>query len=127
MSVVQDIQEGIKALQDKLSAEIKAAKAEQDAKIDAALTDMAQGGVSMKSMPGGTADNLGAQVATKFEENRELFEKTRSVRLEIKAAGDAITTASGRNIITGGVGAINGGILGLQNALPSRRAPSVLS
>lgn len=126
MSVVQEVQEGIKALQTKLSAEIKEHAAKQDAKIDAALTDMAQGGVSMKSMPGGTgpADNLGAQVATKFEENRELFEKTRSVRLEIKAAGDAITTASGRNIITGGVGAINGGILGLQNALPSRRTPS---
>ena len=50
------------------------------------MTDLAQGGVTMKSMPGGTADNLGAQVATQFEANRELFGKTKSLRLEIKAA-----------------------------------------
>ncbi|WP_158014394.1 phage major capsid protein [Thauera phenolivorans] len=123
-TVIQEVQEGIKALQSKLSAEIKAAKAEQDAKIDAALTDLAQGGVTMKSMPGGTADNLGAQVATQFEANRELFGKTKSLRLEIKAAADPVSTASGRSIIAGGVGAIEGGIIGLQNAMPSRRVAS---
>lgn len=122
--VIQEVQEGIKALQAKLSAEIKAAKAEQDAKIEAALTDLAQGGVTMKSMPGGTADNLGAQVATQFEANRELFGKTKSLRLEIKAAADPVTTTSGRSIIAGGVGAIQGGIMGLQNAIPSRRVAS---
>lgn len=63
---------------------------------------------------------LGEQVSKAFDENRDLFEKTRSVRLEIKAASDAITTANGRSIATAGVGMIQGGILGLQNALPSR-------
>lgn len=123
MSDFQAVQDGINALQSKLSAEIKSGLSAQDAKLEAAITELAQGGVGIKATSG-TADNLGSQVATKFEENRELFEKTRSVRLEVKAAGDAITTASGRNIITGGVGAITGGVLGLQNALPSRRTPS---
>lgn len=66
--------------------------------------------------------SLGTQVFKAFEANRELFEKTRSVRLEIKAAADAITTTSGRNIVTGGVGAPQGEVLGFQNALMSRQA-----
>lgn len=70
------------------------------------------------------AAGLGDLFIKQFDTNRELFEKTRSVRLEIKAAGDAITTASGRTIIGGGVGAIAGGVLGLQNALIARPAPN---
>jgi hypothetical protein len=70
------------------------------------------------------ATGLGDAFVKQFEENKSLFEKTRSVRLEIKAAGDAITTASGRTIIGGGVGAIAGGVLGLQNALIARPAPN---
>jgi hypothetical protein len=70
-------------------------------------------------MPSG----LGAQFLKAFTENRELFEKTRSVRLQIKAAGDPITTSSGRQVISGGVGAPGSGVLGLQNALPSRSNP----
>lgn len=66
---------------------------------------------------------LGDEFVNSFEENRELFQKTRSVRLEIKAAGDAITTTSGRHIISGGVGAPSANVLGLQNAFPARPAP----
>jgi len=67
---------------------------------------------------------LGLQVVQAFEASRELFEKTRSVRLEIKAAGDAITTTSGRTIMSAGVGAAAGGVLGLQNALSVRPTAS---
>lgn len=59
-----------------------------------------------------------------FESNRELFQKTRSVRLEIKAAGDVISTTSGRTIVSGGVGAPGANLLGLQNALTLRLAPN---
>jgi hypothetical protein len=65
---------------------------------------------------------LGDQFIKAFEANKDLFEKTRSVRLEIKAAGDAITTANGRTIVSGGVGAPGGTLLGLQNALTVRPA-----
>lgn len=66
--------------------------------------------------------SLGDQFIKAFEANKDLFEKTRSVRLEIKAAGDAITTSSGRTIVSGGVGAPGATLLGLQNALTVRPA-----
>lgn len=70
-----------------------------------------------------TKKTLGDQFIKSFEANKDLFEKTRSVRLEIKAAGDAITTTSGRTIISGGVGAlVANNLLGLQNALIARPA-----
>ena len=75
------------------------------------------GGISTK------ADTIGAQFVKAFDANKDLFQKTRSVRLEIKAAADAITTSNGRTIISGGVGAPNANILGLQNALTIRPAP----
>ena len=65
---------------------------------------------------------LGDQFIKSFEANKDLFEKTRSVRLEIKAAGDAITTSSGRTIVSGGVGSPGANLLGLQNALTTRPA-----
>lgn len=68
------------------------------------------------------SQSLGDQFIKSFEANRELFEKTRSVRLEIKAAGDALTTANGRTIISGGVGGPGSNLLGLQNALTVRPA-----
>lgn len=67
-------------------------------------------------------DSAGAQFVKQFADNRELFEKTRSVRLEIKAATDTITTTSGRTIVSGGVGAPGGQFLGIQNALRTRSA-----
>jgi HK97 family phage major capsid protein len=67
-------------------------------------------------------ETLGDKFVKSFDANRELFEKTRSVRLEVKAAGDTITTTSGRTLIGGGVGSINGGVMGLQNVLPTRAA-----
>lgn len=68
---------------------------------------------------------LGEMVIKQFDANRDLFEKTRSVRLEIKAAGDPVTTASGRNIVSLGVGGPVGGVLGFQNALPTRASGGV--
>jgi hypothetical protein len=84
-------------------------------------------GVEQKrsTLPGEFSTNtqsLGAQFLKSFEANRELFEKTRSVRLEIKAAGDSITTSSGRRIISGGVGVPGANVLGFQNALTARPA-----
>jgi hypothetical protein len=67
-------------------------------------------------------ESLGDMFIKSFEENRDLFSKSKSVRLELKAAGDPVTTTSGRNIVSGGVGGIAGGVLGLQNALSVRMA-----
>ena len=71
-----------------------------------------------------TGQSLGTQVVKAFEDSKSLFEKTRSVRLDVnldlKAAGDAITTTNARAIMSGGVGAPQGGVLGLQNGLNAR-------
>jgi HK97 family phage major capsid protein len=87
--------------------------------LEQEFIDLKSGNLMSRSMKARTS-SLGDQVSKAFDENRDLFEKTRSVRLEIKAATDAVTTANGRSIATAGVGMIQGGILGLQNALPSR-------
>ena len=60
-----------------------------------------------------------------LQENRELFAKTRSVRLSLKAAADPISTAGGRTISSGGVGAPEGGVLGIQSALRQTSAAGV--
>jgi HK97 family phage major capsid protein len=71
-----------------------------------------------------SAASLGSNFIKAFESSRELFEKTRSVRLEVKAATDAVTTASGRNLVMAGVGAPSMNVLGFQNALVTRPSAS---
>ncbi len=127
MNEFEAIEHGLNKLHEKLSGEIKEHAARQDEKINAALTELGQ--KSSGYLPGhfGTksGDDLGAQVVAQFNENRSIFEKSKMVRLEIKAAGDAITTSSGRTIASGGVGApIGGRTIGLQNAIPARRLPA---
>ena len=68
---------------------------------------------------------LGDQVWKAMQENADLLQKTNRVRLEIKAAGDALTTSSARTIISGGVGAPAGMSLGVHNALPTRNIGAV--
>jgi hypothetical protein len=72
----------------------------------------------------GAKEGIGQQVVRAFNENREIFNKTKSVSLQLRAATDTITTSSGRTIVSGGVGFVQGGVLGLQNALPIRGASS---
>lgn len=124
MVSTETIKNCIDKMQDDLRDQVKEALGAQDAKLERALNDIGQGMASFKgsTMTAAPIDTIGAQVSQKFSENRELFEKTRSVRLEVKAATDAITTTSGRTIAAAGVGAITGGVIGLQNALPTRTA-----
>ncbi len=58
MSGIHEITEAVELLQSKLSAEIKSAAAAQDAKLEAAITDLAQGSVRIKSMPGAGSSAL---------------------------------------------------------------------
>lgn len=69
---------------------------------------------------GSETKSIGQQVVDGFTANAELFAKTKSLRLEVKAATDPITTTNGRSLVTGGVGAIVGGFIGIQNAIPTR-------
>jgi len=73
----------------------------------------------------GNASGLGAEVSAKLRENSDLLAKTRSLRLETKAAGDVITTTMARTILTGGVGSPAGVSLGVQNAFRVTQAGGV--
>jgi hypothetical protein len=109
--------EVIKAI-DSLEARLKTNQAEM---ADRVFNLEQKGGAQFaeRTTKGGS---LGDLFIKSFDENRDLFSKSKSLRLEIKAAADAITTTSGRNIVSGGVGGIAGGVLGLQNALSVRMA-----
>lgn len=63
------------------------------------------------------------KVIEEIKRNSELIGKAQNVRLEIKAAGDALTTSDTRVIAPAGVGIPTGNILGVQNALPQRPIP----
>ena len=103
-------------------------------RLQTGLTDLAQQSQGFGSMPGATPKSAGAKFAAQFKENQELFQRTKSVSLDlgaeggaslIKAAGDTITTTSGRNVIAGGVGMVSGGVVGIQNALRTRTVTGV--
>ncbi len=86
------------------------------------LTSLEQKGVmrGAGNLPTGPGQTLGDLVVKQFENNRELFEKTKQVRFEVKAAGDPITTTSGRMIMSGGIGGIAGTAIGMHRGLTSR-------
>ncbi len=76
------------------------------------------------SMPGeGTTKSTGKlsdKVLKAFDENADLISKSAHVRLEVKAAGDALTTGDARSIMSVGVGVPAGAPLGVFNAMPQR-------
>lgn len=78
------------------------------------------GSIGGSSFGNGGGQSLGDKFLESFQKNKDLFDKTRSVRLEIKAAADAITTTSGRNVMSFGRKTPESAVLGLQNALVSR-------
>ena len=98
---------------------------QQNAELQARMLDLEQKDAcrSSNGMFVSKESTPGDRFIKAFEHNRELFQKTRSVRLEIKAAGDVISTTSGRTIVSGGVGAPGANLLGLQNALTLLAAP----
>ena len=110
---------------DKFESVFTAVKTQQSELADRLLLVEQRGGSPAPGEFKGQGASLGTLFLKSFEQNRELFDKTRSVRLELKAADDAITTSSGRNIVSGGVGAPGAQVLGLQNALVGRPAGGI--
>lgn len=74
-----------------------------------------------------TKKTLGTEVWAQLEANRELLGKTKSLRFEVKAATDPITTDSAGNVASGGVGAPTSTALGVQNALRMTPAAGISS
>jgi Phage capsid family len=111
----------LKAL-DKIDDKMQDFKLEQTILSDRLLQVEQKGGTRYDG-PSGGGESLGAQVVKAFQANADTLAKSKSLRLEIKAAGDTITTTSGRTNIGGGVGAPGSSILlGVQNGLMQRNA-----
>lgn len=68
----------------------------------------------------GGATDLGTLAAKAIEAELPSLEKHRTLRVELKAAGDPVTTGSARAVVFGGIGAPQGQVLGIQYALPQR-------
>ena len=86
------------------------------------LLELEQKGTARKDDIDTKGGSLGDQVVKAIQTNADLLAKTRNLRFEVKAAGDVITQTSGRNLVSGGVGAPIGMAVGIQNAL--RQTPA---
>jgi hypothetical protein len=109
---------------DKVESNLNQSRVVQAELADRVLM-LEQRGLPTGIAPTGRVRTLGDEVVEALKANGDLLNKTKSLRLEglaRKAAGDPITTSSARNIVSGGVGAPIGGVLGLQNAVPTRPA-----
>lgn len=67
----------------------------------------------------GGATSIGAQAAQALLRDADLLEKTRTLRVEVKAAGDPVTTSEARSVLWGGMGAPTS-VVGIQTALRQR-------
>lgn len=71
--------------------------------------------------------SLGSMVWDEMQKNAELLAKTSKIRMEIKAAGDALTTTHAGNRLQGGVGMLVESEIGIQGAFQVRPASGVSS
>ena len=107
---------------DKVADRLENMKTEQAVLADRVM-QVEQRGTARYDGPTNRGESLGAQVVKAFQANAETLAKSKSLRLEIKAAGDTITTTSGRTLVGGGVGAPSSSVLlGVQNGLTVRNA-----
>jgi hypothetical protein len=94
--------------------------------VEGSIVELAQKGENHGGMmmPRATK-SLGDQAVDAFSEFGDTFHKSGRLRLELKAAGDTVTTASGRTVMSVGAGAPSVTTLGLQNAFTGRSLTGV--
>ena len=116
---LEGIETGLNKFTSTAREEIRAIAARQREHGDEILILKQQG-----TAPGpefsGNGKTIGAQVWEGMRSNSDLLAKTKSLRLEIKAAADVITTVNVGKIASGGLTLPTGAALGIQTALPSR-------
>lgn len=89
------------------------------------LLQLKQRGIDMPAPAGGgifggSRSGFSSKVIAAIDQNIELIGKSQHVRLEVKAAGDALTTGDVRTIQSIGVGIPTAAALGIQNAVSVR-------
>ena len=106
-----------------IEADAKHIKSRLDS-LDSAIVEVSQRqeiGYGMAPMLGREKKQSFATVAADLiEQNADILQKAGRLRLEIKAASDPVTTASGRNVLIDGVGSPTASVLGIQTALETR-------
>jgi len=95
-----------------VAAEIK----RLDQKIEDYATETAQKSGGITSMPVGSGKGFAANAAKEISDNIQQLDKHGSLRLEVKAAADLVTTAQTGNTQNIGAGAPTGVPMGLQYA-----------
>lgn len=120
---VDTIHDKIIATSAKTAEELSRLSAEQREQAERIVSLEQRGVLRHEPIEGAHKTSLGALVCAELEKNAELLAKTRSVRFEVKAAADPITTANGRNIVVGPVGGPGPSTLGIQLALSTVQAP----
>lgn len=114
---VDAIHEKVTSSSTKTAAELQRLSTDQRELADRLVSLEQRGGMQQEAREGAGRASLGDRVWSELEKNAELLAKTRSIRFEVKAAADPITTANGRNIVVGVVGGPGPNTLGLQLAL----------
>jgi HK97 family phage major capsid protein len=117
----------IEQFQKQTQADAEAIKGKFDS-IERSIQELAQrnDGLIFAGGPAKSKTIVDAAVE-QYEKHAEIFAKSGNLRIEldVKAAGDAVTTSSGRTIQSGGVGAPGINQIGLQYAIPMRQALGV--
>jgi hypothetical protein len=88
--------------------------------LDDELLQLKQKGIPMPTPASTAAPAFARKVCAEISKNLDFIQKSASVRLEVKAAGDALTTTDARTVASTGVGFPAGAALGIQNGLPTR-------
>lgn len=115
MDYIKSMTESVSRMEKDLFAAMDKMQVKQR-ELDDELLQLKQKGIAMPLETKG-GPTLGSKVWAEVEKNRDLITKNKGARLEIKAAGDALTTSVARNLVSVGVGSPIGGVLGVQNAL----------
>lgn len=115
--------ENVKAAIDKIDGNIKDYHDKTEIKLRELadeLLQLKQKGIHMPEPASAASGNFSRSIIQAIDGNRELIGKAQNVRLEVKAAGDALTTTDARTVTSAGVGIPTGAVLGLHNAFTTR-------
>lgn len=117
---VEQINQALDRIESKVKSELENLGVEQRALADE-LLKLKQRGGALDVFGGGVhRKTIGDEVWHGMTENADLLGKTKSLRLQIKAATDVITTTNVGKTFSGGLSMPAGASLGIQTALSAR-------
>jgi len=118
---MQMVMEAVEGLEKHTMKQLEAVQIKQRELADDML-QLQQRGIAMpmSALNVGGGGKFSKSVIKAIHDNGELISKAQNVRLEIKAAGDALTTSDVRQVENIGAATPTGTVLGVQNAFAQR-------